>query len=272
MVYVSVDNEEEAISNQSISISNVTANRAATVSFTATLPNLATVRDVASFKLQPVDLVNDKGNPPSPNEFSSDSTNVRRDRTPPRITIAAGNNGLAIADVNNVYRMQFTLTANEAVGSLGNVGSYSLRRIQNNNTRVSVTPLSSSVTQVTDNRNYRINYTVDLSSLSATEIRNTKGFTLVRAGANSLADRSSNLPVKSGGSPAISVGDPIAAVSNGAVAATGVALRETVRPQIEVRPVLASGSPYGAVPHATLENTYVGSFTVVCPPAKMSKV
>ena len=263
VVYVSVDNEEEAISNQSISISNVTANRAATVDFTATLPNLATVRDVASFKLQPVDLVNDKGNPPSPNEFSSDSTNVRRDRTPPRITIAAGNNGLAIADANNVYSPQFILSANEDVGTLGNVGSYSLRRIQNNNTLVSVTVQSSDARSLSDNRRYSINYAVDLSSLSATEIRNTKGFTLVRAGANSLADRSSNLPVKNiAGSPAIAVGDPIAAVSNGAVAATGVAARETERPQIEVRPVLASGSPYGAVPHATLENTYVGSFTV----------
>ena len=264
LVYISVDNEEEAISNQSISISNVMANRAATVDFTATLPNLATVRDVASFKLQPVDLVNDKGNPPSPNEFSSDSTNVRRDRTPPRITIAVGDQGRATADVNNVYRMQFILSANEAVGTLGNVGSYSLRRIQNNNTLVSVTPQSMNVgPSFTANRQYTINYAVDLSSLGATEIRNTRGFTLVRAGANSLADRSSNLPVKNiAGSPAIAVGDPIAAVSNGAVAATGVALRETVRPQIEVRPVLASGSPYGAVPHATLENTYVGSFTV----------
>ncbi|MXX98888.1 MAG: cadherin-like beta sandwich domain-containing protein, partial [Gammaproteobacteria bacterium] len=242
------------------------ANTTATVTFEVTIADVDVLRTTGFTLARAVDALRDRdGNHPvkggDMNEgdaigddarIDDDTTAVAaRDAVSPQITVTAG---MATADANDSYTMTFTVSSgNQDVETLGDASSYELRRITNNDDlEDDANAMADSPMQVTLNREYTISYTADLSSLGAAEIRNTKGFTLVRVGTDSLIDSSGNQPVRSG--------DTTAIADDAVIDDTAIAARETDRPQIEVRPVLVNG--FGTVAHDTKENTFTGQFTV----------
>ena len=178
---------------------------------------------------------------------------VLLDVVAPSITIAKTD---AVADENDVYTMSFTITSSEDVATLAESASYRLVRVLNNNTTASVTTNLPTPTVDTANRQVTISdIRVDLSSLTRAQIRGTRGFTLLRAGENSLIDDAANQPVKADGSTPIADGGFIGPVTSGVIDNSAVALRDSTPPTITVTGVAATVDPANV-------RRYTGSFVV----------
>ena len=185
-----------------------------------------------------------------------------RDTTPPQLGIETASIGIA-GDAMGRYSMSFTVSVEngEEVPTLSDENSYRLVRIigdgDSADTTASVTVLSVEADEVSTTMTI-IRYEADLSGLNRTERGNTRGFTLVRADAEFLLDRSGNEPVKADGTTAIASGDVLSAVSGGVISVVATIEREP--PVLTVQALGMEGME--AVPTEGNGNQYTVRFSV----------
>ncbi len=243
--------------------SGTNLSQSATINFTATLDNVAQARGTYGFTLarasdglrdiwdNAVTVVSGQQN----RLTAGNGAVANRDIASPRITITATTSATAVS--LDIYEMDFTISSNEDVASIGDSASYQVVRVLNDNTTTTAINSSMEPIQInTANRNVTIPVRIDLSEVSRAQIMQTRGFTLLRAN-NSLIDSSGNLPVKRDGSTDIANNGIIGPITAGRIDDLALALREQAPPVITVTP-----EPGGAVVTSGQIRRYTGAFLV----------
>ena len=138
--------------------------------------------------------------------------------------------------------MNFAVSSNENVSTLDVAASYQLVRVIDNagsaDTMALVPTENVTANPSGNDTSVSIDYTADLSGLSKEEIRNTEGFTLIRATADSsLIDRSGNMPVKSDESTSIGTGEVISPITDGEIDVIATINRTPPKITVEARDV-----------------------------------
>ena len=161
---------------------------------------------------------------------------ITTDNAGPVITVVALPEGSAEAiAANDVYTIDFKVTANESVPTLDEPSSYQLQSINKDTNVLSNVSVSSSpdVAGSMPDKEVTLSYKVPFNEI--TDLQNIGGFTLARSAlATSLVDLNNNPPVKSDKTTQISTGDTIAPLTAGVVASEAVARRDTAPPAIWV--------------------------------------
>ena len=162
------------------------------------------------------------------------------DEESPRITVRAIG-GMVPTSTARQYEVTFEITANETVQGIGNLATYLLLHIDNNDARtVGFGFRPRRISGTVDGSSATLTFNIDqLADLNA--VRATKGYTIGVRGAfdGRLKDLAGNLPVKSDDSAIYQTGITIrigqgelAPITNGVVDVTAVALRDTTPPTL----------------------------------------
>ena len=199
-------------------------------------------------------------------ENTAEAAAARVEKDSPQITITTGS--LDISSSEGSYDMSFVVSSNEDVSTLDVAGSYQLVRVIDNANSTDTTvaiPTADVIPSLGsgDDMSVSIDYTADLSRLSKEEIRNTEGFTLIRATDGQLLDMSGNKPVKADGSTAIAAGGVISPITDGEIDVIATIDRTPPEITLTVRDTDGNTSDgVEAIPDVTNALIYRGSFAV----------